>query len=135
MPAIGGGRRRRREPGGRPHKLTVRLTEEEARLVGARAAAAGLTPASFLAAAGMASGESAGSGGETVAWRTSAAAELLAVVRQCRGMAANINQMAAYAHTHDGRMHQKLGEALAAVEAAAGRAAAVAKRLDPRMPQ
>jgi hypothetical protein len=130
-----GARRRRREPGGRPHKLTVRLTPEEARVVGGRAAAAGLTPASFLAAAGTASGTAAGSGGESVAWRTSAAAELLAVVRQCRGMAANINQMAAYSHAHDGVFHEQLGQALTAVQAAAERAAEVAQRLDPRMPR
>lgn len=50
-------------------------------------------------------------------------------------MASNINEMTAYAHTHDGEFHTQLNAALQAVQGAAARAAAVAKRLDPRMPR
>ena len=88
--------RRRREPGGRPHVVQVKLTDDEARLIRAAATVAGLTPASYLATHALA--ESRPAGGWTLTERRALAVELLGVTRQLRGIAANLNQIAHHAN-------------------------------------
>lgn len=84
--------RQRRQEGGRQHKHTVRLSEDEQRIIAARAAEAGVSLPRFLAEAGVA-GDAA-----TASERRAAAAELLAVRRLLAAIGGNINQLAAVAN-------------------------------------
>ncbi|NYI81235.1 hypothetical protein [Nocardioides panzhihuensis] len=142
--------RRERVPGGRPVQVLVRLTEAEAGEIGRRADAAGLTAASYLAVVGMAEeapdmapragGAGAVSGGRGVSmavsleWRNAAAAELLAVVRQARGVARNLNQLTHYTHS-ERHLHAETEQVLAETLQLIRRAVQVANLLDPRRPK
>jgi hypothetical protein len=130
--------RRERVPGGRSEVVGVRLTREELEVVTDRAAAAGLTEASYLAVLGLARDQqapagSAGSAAANLEWRNAAAAELLALVRQVRGIANNLNQVTYYSH-QDRRLHPKVEAAVEDVSGFLDRALAVAALLDPRRP-
>jgi hypothetical protein len=90
-------RRRRRREGGRAHRVTVRLDEREFAAVAARAAAARLTVASYLAAAGNRDGKDGR--GWSVGQREVLVTELLMLQRVLRGVATNLNQLTALANT------------------------------------
>lgn len=143
--------RRERVPGGRQVQVKVRLTEAEASMISARAEAAGLTMASYLAVIGMAEESSdmtpraGGSGGAmsggravpmavSLEWRNAAAAELLAVVRQARGVARNLNQLTHYTHS-ERHLHAETEQVLAETQQLIRRAVQVANLLDPRRPK
>lgn len=85
--------RRRRTPGGRPHYVTVRLSEEEFETVSARAADAGLSAGAFLAGAAD-SRTGLGVSGMSAAERRGWATELMAVRRLLAATGNNINQLA-----------------------------------------
>lgn len=108
------GRRRRRREGGREHRVQVRLDGEEYAAIAARAAAARLTVASYLAAAG--SRDAAGGGGWSVEQRSALVAELFTVQRVLRGVATNLNQLTALANTQ-----RVIPPAVAATAEAVGR--------------
>lgn len=132
---MGLGKRRDRVPGGRPVQVLVKLSEDEASTIEQRAEAAGMTPASFLAVCGLADFEDiAGAQTAGLAWRNAAAAELLAVVRQARGIATNLNQLTAYTHSEK-RLDDDISRAVVEVRAVMRRALEVADRLDPRRPR
>jgi hypothetical protein len=99
-------RRQRRVPGGRHRPVHVRVSDDEHVRLSARAAAAGLSLPAWLVAAGMAdrggSGRDGGAGGRSLAGgsmsaleRRAWAAEFVAVRRLARGVATNVNQLAA----------------------------------------
>lgn len=102
-------RRQRRVPGGRHRPVHVRVSDDEHVRLSARAAAAGLSLPAWLVAAGMADRGSAGrdggidgAGGRSLAGgsmsaleRRAWAAEFVAVRRLARGVATNVNQLAA----------------------------------------
>lgn len=92
------GQRRRRITGGRPHRVPVRFSAEEYAALRARAAAAGLTPAAYLAAAVEPRdrlGLARMSGEERKGW----AAELAAVRRLTAAVGNNLNQLARAANS------------------------------------
>ena len=94
------GRRRRRREGGRTHRVTVRLDDAEFAAIAARAAASRLTVASYLADAGSRDAPRAGGGaGWTVEQRRALVTELMGAQRLLRGVATNLNQLTALAHT------------------------------------
>ncbi|WP_425566976.1 plasmid mobilization protein [Sphaerisporangium flaviroseum] len=84
-------RRQRRQPGGRPHKHMVRLSDAEQNIIAARAQEAGVSVPRFLAEAALA--DEAGTANE----RRAAAAELLAVRRLLAAIGDNLNHLAAVA--------------------------------------
>lgn len=99
-------RRQRRVPGGRHRPVHVRVSDDEHVRLSARAAAAGLSLPAWLVAAGMAdrggAGRDGGAGGRSLAGgsmsaleRRAWAAEFVAVRRLARGVATNVNQLAA----------------------------------------
>ncbi|MEJ5913185.1 hypothetical protein [Pseudokineococcus sp. 1T1Z-3] len=102
-------RRQRRVPGGRHRPVHVRVSDDEHVRLSARAAAAGLSLPAWLVAAGMADRGGAGRdvGGDGAGGRSFAggsmsalerrawAAEFVAVRRLARGVATNVNQLAA----------------------------------------
>jgi hypothetical protein len=108
--------RQRRQPGGRPHKHTVRLSADEQNIVAARAGQAGVSVARFLAEAGLAGDARAASA------RRGAAAELLAVRRLLAAIGGNINQLAETA--------QAAGQRPPALEATMHATARILARLD-----
>lgn len=96
-PASSQGRRRVRHDGGRSKQVLVKLTEDEHATVAAYAAAAGMSPASYLAVRGqqsIASDRSSMSLPQARAW----VAELYAIKRIVRGSANNLNQLVKAAH-------------------------------------
>lgn len=98
-PVLLTGRRRRRRSGGRAHRVTVRLDDEEFTAVTARAVASRLTVASYLAAAGARDATGGTGGGWSVDQRRALVAELFTVQRVLRGVATNLNQLTALANT------------------------------------
>lgn len=137
MAAVKGVSRRRRVAGGRPVVIKVRFTEDEAQTLAERAEGAGMTSPAFLAVCALTdSVDDVGVGSPTagVAWRNAAAAELLAVVRQARGIANNLNQLTAYTHTEK-RLDDDISRAIVEVRTFMTRAIQVADRLDPRRPR
>lgn len=93
-----GGARRRRVAGGRPHNVPVRFSKDEYKLLRDRAAAVGLTPSAFLAAAAEPRdrlGLGRMSGEERRAW----ASELAAVRRLLAAVGNNLNQLARAANS------------------------------------
>lgn len=121
------GRRRTRLPGGRVHQVKVRLSDQEYIEVAARAAAAGLTPASFLALSGRLSGDRPG----PVQFRA-LATELLGVRRLVSGVARNVNQVAAAVNS--GVRPAETAAVLAASERILGRLDGVLAGLDRHVP-
>jgi hypothetical protein len=115
-----GGRRRparqRRHQGGRRHRHTVRLSEDEQRVIAARAGEAGVSVPRFLTEAGI-----AGDAG-TASERRAAAAELLAVRRLLAAIGVNLNQLAKAANA--------TGEHPPALEATLHATARILARLD-----
>uniref|UniRef100_UPI003F49A2F8 MobC family plasmid mobilization relaxosome protein n=1 Tax=Sphaerisporangium sp. CA-236357 TaxID=3240030 RepID=UPI003F49A2F8 len=109
-------RRQRRQEGGRPHKHTVRLSEDEQDIIAARADEAGVSVPRFLAEAGVA-GDA-----RTASERRAAAAELLAVRRLLAAIGGNINQLAKTANA--------TGERPSALEATMHATARILARLD-----
>lgn len=95
MAESGGGARRRRVVGGRPHKFTVRFTDEELERVSARAAAARVSVPAFLALAALHSAEGTQLDAATV---RAFAAEIFALRRQVNRLGHNVNQVAHLLH-------------------------------------
>ena len=85
--AGGEARRLRRKPGGRPHVVFLRLSDEERAVVGARAALAGVSVQRFLVEAAL-------SPERTGAERRALYTTLLATQRAVAGAANNLNQVA-----------------------------------------
>lgn len=150
-------RRRREEGGGRPHKVTVRLTDAEFERIRARAIGVGLTPASYLAEVGQAAKVSEASGpgdgpavpasgvaGDAarllvekgrafgVLERRALAAELFGVRRLLIGVGTNLNQLARVANS-TGEVPTQVGVAAGAVQRYLVRLEAVVSALDPRI--
>lgn len=113
-PVLVAGRRRRRREGGRAHRVTVRLDDAEFTAIAARAAAARLTVASYLAAAGNRDGKDGR--GWSVGQRDVLVTELLTLQRVLRGVATNLNQLTALANTQ-----QVIPSAVGATAEAVGR--------------
>lgn len=88
------GERRRRQVPGRRRVVSVKLSEAEHAAIRARAAAAGLSVAAFLAGAAEQGSGGLGVAGMTVAERRVWAAELLAVRRVLSATGNNVNQLA-----------------------------------------
>ncbi|MDP9848136.1 plasmid mobilization protein [Streptosporangium lutulentum] len=95
--------RQRRQQGGRPHKHSVRMSQEEQAVVEARAGQAGVSVPRFLVEAGLA-GDAA-----TASQLRANAAELLAARRLVAAVGVNLNQLAKVANA--------TGEVPAALEA------------------
>ncbi|WP_051752891.1 plasmid mobilization protein [Streptosporangium amethystogenes] len=95
--------RQRREPGGRPHKHSVRMSDAEQAIVDARAGQAGVSVPRFLVEAGLA-GDAA-----SASQLRANAAELLAARRLVAAVGVNLNQLAKVANA--------TGEVPAALEA------------------
>ncbi len=89
------GKRRRREEGGRPHRVVVRLSDRELELVSARAAAAQRTVPALLADLALAPGQA-----PTLDPASARAllVELFAIRRVLDKTGTNINSIARYAH-------------------------------------
>lgn len=89
------GKRRRREEGGRPHRVVVRLSDRELELVSARAAAAARTVPALLADLALAPAQA-----PTLDPGTARAllVELFAIRRGLEKTGTNINGIARYAH-------------------------------------
>ncbi|MBO0871807.1 MAG: plasmid mobilization relaxosome protein MobC, partial [Pseudonocardia sp.] len=121
--------RQPRVQGGRRKQVHVRLDEVQSAEVERMSAALGMTAAAFLARAGA--GQIRMGGLDELVWRRTAAGELAAALRQLRWAGGNLNQVARYAHGHDGRLPDSVARTVAAVEAAAGEVARVAAALDP----
>ena len=110
-------RRQRRQGGGRHNRVQVRLSDEEKVQLTARAAAVGLSLPAWLVAAGMADrgsrasseggGRSLAAGSMSALERRAWAAEFVAVRRLARGVATNVNQLAAGYNT-DGQVGTEL---------------------------
>lgn len=93
-----GGARRRRVAGGRRHNVPVRFSEDEYEALRTRAAAAGLTPSAYLAAAAEPRdrlGRTTMSGEERRVW----ASELMATRRLLAATGNNLNQLARAANS------------------------------------
>ncbi|MFC7646763.1 relaxase/mobilization nuclease domain-containing protein [Streptosporangium lutulentum] len=84
--------RQRRQQGGRPHKHSVRMSQEEQAVVEARAGQAGVSVPRFLVEAGLA-GDAA-----TASQLRANAAELLAARRLVAAVGVNLNQLAKVAN-------------------------------------
>lgn len=115
--------RRRRVPGGRPHLVGVKLTDEELATVRERATAVGLTPSTYLAQPLSApvdgSGVLHGLGREQRrAWMV----EMMALRRLLQAAGNNLNQIAKVANA--------TGEVPADVTAATAQLQRVLERLD-----
>lgn len=95
MAESGGGARRRRVVGGRPHKFTVRFTDEELERVAARAAAARVSVPAFLALVALHSAEGRQVDPATV---RAFAVEIFALRRQVNLLGNNVNQIAHKLH-------------------------------------
>lgn len=104
--------RLRRQNGGRPHVVFVRLSEREATVIRARAERAGVSVPRFLV-------ESAVVGQQTLSERHALYRTLLAARRTLAGLANNVNQMARVANT-TGHVPGELGELAVALSGAAG---------------
>jgi len=93
-------RQRSRERGRRrDNQVLVKLNDDEYLKIKARAAAAGLTSASYLAVVGTQDVPEAAEGAKLTDVQLRAlVAELYAIKRILRGMATNLNQMAAVAN-------------------------------------
>jgi hypothetical protein len=101
--------RLRRQPGGRPRVVFVRLSEREATVLTARATRAGVSVQRFLL-------ESALVGtGQTVTERHALYRTLLAARRTIAGAANNLNQVARVANA-TGHVPAELGALAAAIE-------------------
>jgi Mobilization protein NikA len=122
-------RRRRRREGGRAHRVTVRLDDAEFTAIAARAAASRLTVASYLAAAGNRDGR--GGGGWSVEQRRVLVAELLTLQRVLRGVATNLNQIAALGNAQR-RVPPEVGAAAEAAGRLMTRVEQVVVALDPK---
>ncbi|PWV71289.1 hypothetical protein SAMN05421630_115107 [Prauserella marina] len=124
----GSGLRRQRVPGGRPHEVTVRLSDEELEFVEIAAAAAGLSKPSFLVASVMSTREGQGM---SVAQRETLAAEVLGVTRVLRRAAENLNRLTRVAQAQ-GSVPAEVPMAVRRLVEYVARFDGVAARLDPR---
>ena len=86
-----GGRRRRREPGGRPHQVLVRFTEEEFAAVSLQAAAARVGVSHYVALRAL---ESPGGGAVDLPTMRSWTEELFGLRTQVVRVGTNLNQVA-----------------------------------------
>lgn len=87
-----GGRRQRRQEGGRPHEIKVRLSDEEHEVAAARAAEADVTLARMFREAGLA-GDA-----QTASERRAIAFELIGVRALLGAVSRNLNQLTTVAH-------------------------------------
>jgi hypothetical protein len=140
-------RRQRRAVGGRDISTHVRQTAEENAQLRARAAAAGLSLPAWLVAAGLADratsgahgahGVAGGGGGGlqlagmSAAERRAWAAELVGTRRLLRGIATNVNQLAA-GYNATGELGDELEATLAAARRVIGRLDEITLRLEAR---
>lgn len=108
--AEGGGRavRQRRQPGGRRHKHTVRLSDEEQELIVARAAAAGVSVPRLLVESALA-GDA-----QTASERRALTTEFLGARRLLAAVGNNVNQLAMAANA-TGEIPPEIGATLHAV--------------------
>lgn len=118
-----------RQVGGRQHKVTVRLSTPEYEGVVARAAAARLSLASYLAAAGQ---EDRAGRGLGVSERRAVAAELFGARRVLMRAAENLNRLTRIAQAQ-GRVPPEVPAAAGAVMGYAARHWAAAQAIDPRL--
>lgn len=116
------GARQRRLPGGRRHKFTVRLSEQELQTVQDRAAAAGISIPRLMVEATLA-GDA-----QTASERRAVVVELLAVRRLALAVGNNLNQVARVANA-TGQVPPELSATLHATARAIGRIDAVAEAL------
>lgn len=113
------GARQRREPGGRPYKHTVRLSEQEQAHIAARARGAGVSVPRLLVESALA-GDA-----QTASERRALVAEFLGTRRLLAAVSNNVNQLAAAANA-TGEVPPELHATLHAV-------ARVTARLDAAM--
>jgi hypothetical protein len=85
--------RQRRQPGGRPHKHTVKLSEQEQLLIEARAVVAGVTVPRLLVESALA-GDA-----QTASERRALLAEFFGARRLLAAVSNNVNQLAAAANS------------------------------------
>ena len=111
-----GGRRRRREPGGRPHLVGVRFTDEEFETVLLRAAAARVGVSHFVALRAL-EAPVVGAGGMDLLTMRRWAEELHGLRRQVQRVGVNVNQVARLLNGGVG-VGQQAEETLAATQAA-----------------
>lgn len=116
------GGRRARQPGGRHHRMKVRLTEDEAAELGHRASRAGLSPQRYLWEQALSSGR------PTISERRHQVATFAALVRQLVRLNADLDQLAQEA-TATGRLPAGTPEVLAGAEQLAGSLGEAAERL------
>ena len=126
-------RHRAHEMPGRPHRLSVRLSDAERTLVVDAAVAARLTPAGFAgkAAVAAASQQIAPAAGLTDLLRE-LQRELFAARRAVNMFASNVNQ-AAVAYNATSELPIWIGDAVALCRAAVGRLDEVTGRIDRRL--
>jgi len=109
----GVGKRRRRVFGGRPHKVTVRLTEEEFAAVSALAAARRLSVPAVMVVQTLSTREGAGLDADA---ERGLLVEVFAIRRSFGKLAANINSIVRWANA-TGEIRPTAVTALASVEA------------------
>ncbi|MFB4320702.1 plasmid mobilization relaxosome protein MobC [Actinomadura sp. 21ATH] len=130
-----GARRLERAPGGRPHTVTVRLTDAEYDTVTARAEALGISRQRLLVEAATArqvgGATDTGELALTVSERRALIAELLAVRRMVAALGTNVNQLARTANA-TGRLPDGLPATADAVQRALERLQEAVDNLAPR---
>lgn len=127
------GMHREHQRPGRPHRLSVRLSDDERDLVAAAAAAARLTPSGYAgkAAVAAASSQITPAAGQTEVLRE-LLRELFAARRALNMLASNVNQAAA-AYNSTGELPDWTADAVALSGQAVTRLDEVARRVDRRL--
>lgn len=138
MPEGSKGRRQTRVPGGRRQRIVVKVTAQDAQDLEKRAAAAGLSVPAWLVAAGLAGRTSGGGEGLQLAGmsareRRAWAAEFVGARRLLRGVATNINQLAAGMNA-TGEVGEQLGAVLDLTRRVTARLDVVMTRLEGHAP-
>jgi len=124
----GSGTRRKRADGGRPHRINVKLSDDELVYIKAAATAAGLSVPSFLVASAMGTRSAPGL---SVAQREAIAAEILGVSRLSRRAGENLNRLTRIAQAQ-GSVPPEVPAAAEALRRYVHSFAAIVARLDPR---
>jgi len=109
-----GGRRRSRVEGGRPHKFTVRFTDEELEAVALKAAAARMSIPHYVALRAL---ETPRGGGMDLAELQRAAVQIVNLRRSVRRTGQNVNQIARLLNG-TGEVGRRADETLAAATVA-----------------
>lgn len=116
----------------RPHRVFPRLSDEEKNLVEKAAAAAGLTPAGFVAKAAIAASTNPGGPSLASGDLRDLQRELFAARRALNMLGSNVNQAAAAVNSGAGLPDWAV-EAVRLCTAAVARVDAVTRRLDRRL--